>query len=192
MDVYDAVEEFWRSGSLPRGCTITFIVLIPKYDHPTWFVEYRAINMVGSLYKIIANILAKQLQGVMQSLIGVQQSAFIRGRQILDGALIAGEFINSWQKRKSRATILKLDVHKAFDNISWSFLEWIMVQMNFPPQWRLWISSCVMSTSASILINGSPHYSIQVTTWSKTRWPYITLSLWSCCWVTKPPNHKIH
>ena len=51
---------------------------------------------------------------------------------------------------------MKLDFHKAFDSVAWGFLDWVLKQMAFPDKWREWIRVCVMSASASILINGSP------------------------------------
>lgn len=112
--------------------------------------------MVGCIYKIIAKLMAKRLQKVISSLIGPLQSSYIQGRQILDGALIASEIIESCKRRNTEATLLKLDFHKAYDSVSWSFLQWIMDKMNFPPQWSQWIMTCVTTASASILVNGSP------------------------------------
>ena len=112
--------------------------------------------MVGSLYKIISKLLAKRLQSVISDVISPSQSSFIKGCQILDGALIASEIIDSCKRRKSPIAIFKIDFHKAFDSVSWSFLEWSLSQMGFPNQWLVWIKSCINSASASILINGSP------------------------------------
>lgn len=70
--------------------------------------------------------------------------------------MIASELIESCKRRKTPAAILKLDFHKAFDFVSWKFLEWCLSQMGFPPQWTKWILSCVTSASASVLVNGSP------------------------------------
>lgn len=156
LDVYDLVNKFWKTSRLPKGCNTAFIALIPKSKSPSKFSDYRPISMVGCLYKIIAKLLARRLQGIMDSLIGAHQSAFIKGRQILDGALIASEVVASCKRNKTQAVLLKLDFHKAFDSISWSYLDWVLAQMNFPPKWREWMHSCVMSASASILINGSP------------------------------------
>lgn len=155
--VYDIVNEFWHSYRLPKGCNIAFIALIPKLDNRKGFKDYyRPISMVACIYKIITRLLALRLQRVMDSLIGPSQSSFIKGRQILDCALIASELIESCKRTKIPSTILKLDFHKAFDSVSWSYLDWILSQMAFPTQWCQWISSCVMIASASILINGSP------------------------------------
>lgn len=155
-DFYNIVQDFWDSARLPRGSNSAFISLIPKVDNPCCFKDYRPINMVGCAYKVIAKILARRLQKVMDLLIGPQQSSFIKGRQILDGALIASEIIDTCKKSKSEAMMMKLDFHKAFDSVSWKYLDWVMEQMNFPLKWREWIRSCTMSASAAILINGSP------------------------------------
>lgn len=100
--------------------------------------------------------MARRLQRVMSSLIGPLQSSYIEGRQILDGALIASELIDTCKKKNIEATLLKLDFHKAYDSVSWRFLEWIMKQMKFPPMWCKWVMACISSASASVLINGSP------------------------------------
>lgn len=69
---------------------MAFIALIAKIDNPKGLKDYRPIIMVGCIYKIISKVLEKRLQRVMDTLIGSFQSSFIAGRQILDGALIAG------------------------------------------------------------------------------------------------------
>lgn len=92
----------------------------------------------------------------MDSLISPFQTSFIKGRQILGGALIAGELIDTCKRLKTKAVILKLDFNKAFDCISWSYLDWVLTQMGFPKLWMNWIKSCIMSASTSVLINGSP------------------------------------
>lgn len=136
VDIYEIVHEFWASPKLPKGCNNTFIALIPKIENPNEFKDFRPISMVGCIYRIISKLLARRLQRVIHSLISPHQTSFIKGRQILDGALIAGELIDSCKRRKTSAAILKLDFHKAFDNVSWDFLDWALGQMHFPIQWR--------------------------------------------------------
>ena len=155
-DIYAIIFEFWQSSQLPKGCNTALVALIPKTNPPNGFKEFRPISMIGCVYKIISKILARRLQQVMAHLVGPHQSAFIKGRQILDGALIAGEVIESCKQNKTEASIFKIDFHKAFDSVSWEFLDWTLAQMNFPMKWRDWIRTCVSSASASILINGSP------------------------------------
>lgn len=156
-DIYKMmVDNFWENHILPKGANIVWIALIPKVDNPDGFKDFRPISKVGCSYNIIAKLLARRLQHVMSSLIGPFQSSFIKGRQILDGALVAGELIENFKRKKIKSTILKLDFHKAFDNVSWSFLHWTLDKMGFPTLWRDWIKACTMNVAASILVNGAP------------------------------------
>ncbi|GKC26786.1 putative RNA-directed DNA polymerase [Tanacetum coccineum] len=88
--------------------------------------------------------------------IGPNQSAFIVGRQILDGCLIANEIIIKASIEKTKLLLFKVDFEKAFDSVNWSFLQNIMRQMGFGIKWRTWIASCISSTSILILVNRSP------------------------------------
>lgn len=54
----------------------------------------------------------------MESLVGPFQSSFVEGRQILDGALIAGEIIERCNRKKITSKVLKLDFHKVFYSVS--------------------------------------------------------------------------
>ncbi|GKA68905.1 zf-CCHC domain-containing protein [Tanacetum coccineum] len=54
---------------------------------------FRPISLIGFQYKIVAGILANRLSKVMDSIISHEQSAFISGRQILDGPLILSEVL---------------------------------------------------------------------------------------------------
>lgn len=68
----------------------------------------------------------------MDSLVGPYQSAFLKGRHTLDGALVAGEMIDSCKRNNIKEVILKLDFHKAFDSISSDSLDCTFDQIRFP------------------------------------------------------------
>ncbi|GKF95573.1 hypothetical protein Tco_0288308, partial [Tanacetum coccineum] len=55
--------------------------------------DFRPISLIGSLYKIIAKILANRLVDKLGSIVNEVQSAFIADRQILDGSFILDELI---------------------------------------------------------------------------------------------------
>lgn len=99
--------------------------------------------------------MANRLKGVINDVIGLEQTGFLKDRSILEGPLIISEIISLLKKRKQEAFILKVDFEKAFDSISWDFLDDIMAQMSFGVKWRSWISECLASSSISILVNGS-------------------------------------
>jgi len=55
------ITEFHRNGRLKKGINATFIALIPKVSSPQRLNEFRPISLVGSMYKVLAKILANQL-----------------------------------------------------------------------------------------------------------------------------------
>ncbi|XP_048494686.1 uncharacterized protein LOC125494871 [Beta vulgaris subsp. vulgaris] len=68
-DLYALINEFWESSRLPRGSNSAFVVLNQKIDNPSGFKDFRHISVMGSIYEIIAKLLTRCLQCVMESLI---------------------------------------------------------------------------------------------------------------------------
>ncbi|GJZ65073.1 RNA-directed DNA polymerase, eukaryota [Tanacetum coccineum] len=155
-DIIKYVKDFHLSASIPRGCNSSFITLAPKVDDPITISDFRPISLIGCQYKIIAKVLANRLALVIPSVVSEVQMAFIKGRQITDGPLLVNEIISWAKKHKKKMLLLKLDFEKAFDSLSWSFLDSIMSQMGFGEKWRKMIHSCLNSAYASVLVNGSP------------------------------------
>lgn len=54
-------------------------------EHPQSMLEYRPISLIGSMYKIVAKLLALHMNKVLGKVISNYQTAFLPGRQILDG-----------------------------------------------------------------------------------------------------------
>ncbi|GJT16198.1 putative RNA-directed DNA polymerase, eukaryota, reverse transcriptase zinc-binding domain protein [Tanacetum coccineum] len=52
--------------------------------------------------------------------------------------------------------IFKVDFEKAFDSVSWKYLDFVLISLGFGSKWRTWIRACLNSSRASVLINGSP------------------------------------
>ncbi|GKC29242.1 hypothetical protein Tco_1036536 [Tanacetum coccineum] len=72
-------------NEFPKGSNSSFIALIPKTRDANMVKDFRPITLTGSMYKIIAKILANRLVLVLGDLVNLVQSAFIADRQILDG-----------------------------------------------------------------------------------------------------------
>jgi len=57
---------------------------------------------------------------------------------------------------KYELLLFKVDFEKTYDSVDFHYLDVVMVQMNFPTLWQKWISKCIGSATASVLVNGSP------------------------------------
>lgn len=148
--------EFHRNGTLAKGINNTFIALIRKVESPQRLNDFLPISLVGSMYKILAKVLANRLRVVIGLVISDSRSTFIKGRQILDGILVAIEVVDEARKHKKELLLFKVDFEKAYDSIDWRYLVSVMLKMGFPTLWRKWIKEWIGTASASVLVNGSP------------------------------------
>ncbi|KAK3230652.1 hypothetical protein Dsin_002533 [Dipteronia sinensis] len=155
-DFLKFLNEFFKDGSIVKELNNTFIALIPKVSKPTTLKEFRPISLVGSMYKILAKILANRIKKVMNSVIGENQMAFIQNRQLVDSYVIAEEIIHNWRKEMEGGLIVKIDFEKAYDSVDFQFLDSMMEGMGFGYKWRQWIRCCISTPAMSVLVNGSP------------------------------------
>ncbi|KAL7593363.1 hypothetical protein Lser_V15G33806 [Lactuca serriola] len=154
-DFYFAVKYFEVTGNIDKGCNSSFITLAPKIQDPNTIGNFRPISLIGCLYKTIAKVLAERLKKVVHLVVSPNQTAFIKDRYILDGPLILNETISWLKKCKKKAFAFKVDFEKAFDSLSWGYLDSILEQMNFGTKWWSWIHGCPSSARISVLINGA-------------------------------------
>ncbi|GJX61597.1 RNA-directed DNA polymerase, eukaryota [Tanacetum coccineum] len=155
-DVFAVVNYFFTFGDIPKGCNSCFIALILKVHDATLVKDFRPISLIGSIYKIIAKILANRLVSVLGDIVNEVQSAFISDRQILDGPFILNEVIQWCKSKKKQSLIFKVDFEKAYDSVRWDFLDDVLKKFGFGNKWCDWIQKCLRSSRGSILINGSP------------------------------------
>jgi len=104
--------------------------------------DFRPIALVSSVYKILSKVLANRLRMVVGNVVSASQSAFIKGRQILDGILIANELVDDAKCNNKELLLFKVDFEKAYDSVDWRYLDEVMVKMNFPRLWCSWIMEC--------------------------------------------------
>ncbi|GKU90554.1 hypothetical protein SLEP1_g4537 [Rubroshorea leprosula] len=117
-DVVTFVQEFHEHCKIVKGSNASFIVLIPKLENPQKIEEYRPISLIGVMYKILVKLLANRLGMVIDKVIGEHQMAFLRGKQLAKGAMIANEVIDeAKRKKKKKSFIFKVDFEKAYDKL---------------------------------------------------------------------------
>ncbi|XP_028089573.1 uncharacterized protein LOC114289924 [Camellia sinensis] len=155
-EIIQLMHEFHTNGKLSREINSSFIVLIPKKDNPIDLGDYRPISLVSSIYKVLAKVLSRRLKRVLPTVIGEVQFAFVCGKYILDGVLIANEVVDGWKRSKKKGIILKLDFEKAYDSINWEFLVSMMRNFGFGEQWISWMKTCISTAKISVLVNGAP------------------------------------
>jgi len=134
VDVMAAVSAVWSRKLCNFGVlNYVFITLLPKKDDATNIRDYRPISLVHSFAKLITKLLANRLAGRLDEMITPNQSAFIKGRFILDNFMLVQHTTKFLHQQKQPRILLKLDITKAFDSVSWPFLLEVLQSLGFGP-----------------------------------------------------------
>ncbi|XP_043721016.1 uncharacterized protein LOC122668529 [Telopea speciosissima] len=156
-ELTNAVQLFFTNSFMPHSINATFINLVPKSGDVSTFAGFRPIALCNLLYKIITKILSNRIQHVIGSVVSHNQSAFIKGRPIVDNILVCHDIVRGIeQKAASPTAVLKVDLHKAYESLSRKFLFDVMGRMGFSDKFIGWVKACVTTPMFSVLINGSP------------------------------------
>ena len=107
---YGFFKELHENNMSIRSLNSTFLVLVPKNENTANIKKFRPISLVGGLYKMLAKVLANRLKKVVGQVVSTSQNAFVKGRQILNAALIANEVVDSLIRRKEKGLLCKLDI----------------------------------------------------------------------------------
>ncbi len=134
----------------------SYICLVPKTEGPSKAKDFRPICLLNGLQKIISKVLANRLSPVLQTYIGHNQSAFLKGRNIFDAFATACELVGWSSRHKIEGVGVKVDFEKAYDKLNWAFLAKIMEWWGFDSEWCGWTRLCVENAKVAVLVNGEP------------------------------------
>jgi len=155
-DLLEVVEDSRLSSVVNGSINSTFLAHIPKVSGPATFGDFRPIALCNLCYKIISKIIAKRIRLILSRTLSEEQFVFLKGRQIIDAIGTTQECLHNIIEKKLQAMILKIDLKKAYDCISWDFLRLVLLQCGFRLPTTKWIMGCVSSATYAILINGEP------------------------------------
>jgi hypothetical protein len=154
-DIFRMVRSF-HDGELELfRLNFAMLTLIPKVEEATEMKNYRPISSLNCSFKIFSKLLTSRLDVICQSLIAKEQTAFIRGRYILESVVVAHEVVHSVHKTKEPGVAIKLDYEKAYDRVNLDFLIEILKLRGFGDKFLAWISCLVGGGGVvSVLANG--------------------------------------
>jgi hypothetical protein len=114
-----ALHAFWlldsRSFFLVNQA---YMILLRKKPEAECVQDFRPINLIHSLSKLITKTLSLRLSPHMGSLVLPNHRAFIKGRALHDNFRTVQLSAKSLHARRKPAVLLKIDIAKAFDTVS--------------------------------------------------------------------------
>jgi hypothetical protein len=126
-DLLKVVRESQSSGKVLGCLNSTFLALIPKNQSGRSFSDYHLISCCNIIYKIISKVIAYRLKLMLSDVISKEQFGFLSNLQIHDVLALAQESLNSIKVSKQEVSILKLDLSKAYDRVSWTFIRLALI-----------------------------------------------------------------
>ncbi|KAL2923382.1 hypothetical protein RDABS01_014873 [Bienertia sinuspersici] len=181
-DVVYAVRDFSSTSKLLREVSVTTLTLAPKTQAPRTLGEYRPIACCSTIYKCIFKLICHRLSLILLDIISHTQGAFVSGRSIMHNALICQDMMRFYRPSQIQdCCMFKLDVKKAYDTVSWVFMEEMMKALGFPDQFVKLIMVCITSPLYSLIINCIPSEPIKPNRGLRQGDPLIT-----------SPIHSLH
>jgi hypothetical protein len=110
--------------------------------------------LIHYLGKLFSKDLAFKLMPKMDDLVKPNESAFIKNWNIQDNFRMVRGAAKLLHTRNKSLVLLKIDISKAFDSVSWPFLIKLLQFMGFPLRWTNWISVLLSTASSKVAING--------------------------------------
>ena len=83
----------------------------------------------------------------MGSYISGEQFGFLPGRQIPDVVGAIQEGMHTIHCKGLKSVVLKIDLSKAYDRFSWTYLRFILSKMGFVVSFIKWVMSSLSSVS---------------------------------------------
>ena len=130
----------------------TIINLVPKTKCPHNMSEFRPILCGNTIYKCITKVLCGRLRQVLPDLIMENQSGFVYGRYITYNIMVLQDLVKHYGRKQIKPSCLMIiDLQKAYDTISWEFLDEMLTALDFPTAFKGLIIECVSTPMFSTM-----------------------------------------
>ena len=150
--IRNAINEGYNLGTLSSTQRQGLVTCIPKADKPKQFIKnWRPITLLNVIYKIASGCIAERLKTVLTKLISSDQTGFISGRYIGENTRLIYDIMNITEELNIPGLLLVIDFEKAFDSISWEFINEVLKFFNFGESIIKWVSFFYKNISSAVI-----------------------------------------
>ena len=110
-------HEFARGTLDVSRLNYGIISLIPKVPGAADIRQFCPITVLNVIFRILAKGYATRAALLSPQIHHPNQSAFTKGRYILDGILVLHEIVHEVRSKHLRAEFFKIDFHKAYNTM---------------------------------------------------------------------------
>ena len=154
-DLTEIINLCFEKGQLTKTQRKAVITMIPKKSDTTKVENLRPISLLNCDLKIATKALAYRLEEILPKIIKPTQTCSIKGRKMHHHTLLVREIISCAKTTGKPTYILTFDQEKAFDKVSWKYLEMVLEKFDFPKEFIKMIKTTYNNIQSTILINGN-------------------------------------
>ena len=130
------------------------ITCISKGDKPKQYMKnWQPISLLNNIYKLASSCIAERIKSVLTILINNDQTGLIPGRFIGENTRLIYDLLHYTEENDIPGILLLIDFEKAFDTISWIFIEQVLDFFNFGNSIKHWVKTFFTNTKSAITQN---------------------------------------
>ena len=153
--VLRSLNYAYRTGQLSVTQKQGVITCLPKPNKNRHFLKnWRPISLLNVVYKLASIVIANRIKIVLDSLIHEDQKGFIACRFIGENIKLIYDILFETKQQQIPGLILLIDFEKAFDTVSWKFINKVLTYFNFGPSIKSWINMFRNDSESCIIQNG--------------------------------------
>jgi hypothetical protein len=150
--LFDYTKHCYNRGTLTDNFRSAKIRLIPKKGDLTKLSNWRPISLLNCFYKIISRVIATRLRKVMDKITKVAQKGFSSNKYCQEVLIGIVDSINTVKHTGRNGALISLDIKKAFDSTSHSYLQQVYKFFNFGPNFIRWLNLVCTNRRACIIL----------------------------------------
>jgi len=143
-----------ESNTMPQYFLSANIKLIPKKGDLSKIKNWRPISLLNCFYKIISRVITARLRKFMDKMTPTCQKGYSSTRYCQEVLIQVMEGIEKCKVNGVKGAIISLDIKKAFDSLSHSYLQSVYKFYNFGPKLTKWITLLSTKRKACIILQG--------------------------------------
>jgi hypothetical protein len=132
-----AISYAYNVNSFSRNQKFGTITCIPKNGRPKQFKKkWKPINLLNVVYKLNSGSIANRLKTVLDILVSKDQTGFVKNRYIVENTRLLYDIMKFTAHNNMPGLVMMIDFEKAFDNLSFTFIEKCLSLFCFGPMFR--------------------------------------------------------
>ena len=149
--VVNSANYSFEIGTLSIQQRLGIITLLPKGSKDKRFLKnWRPLTLLNTFLKLISGCISERIKPYLDKLIHPDQKGFVSGRFIGEAIRSCYDTMDFAKTNNKTGLLLAIDFEKAFDSISFSFIEKCLKFYNFSNDLIKWVKLMLNKFQASV------------------------------------------